>query len=497
MELKDIKKLNQDIYQLDTEISRNAKMMFIATLIFCSLENDFWDTSKLTSLVNFNTSRSPIDDLIELAKKNINNKIQIIDKTKEAVFTSLTIISGVNTKLNNDRSKLQQFVTNFISNYLPLLKDDKNLFLETLYMEVDKKAKGSNEGITLTPDFAAQLMVDLAELDYKKDVVADLASGTGLFSLLSYSVMLNALFEDKKNKKITQEEFKRYENRLYNSIIANDFDSKMVTLCLANFIIKKLNTEFLQNEDIFNMQKSSFNYKDTEGNLLNIKPTKGILNPPYEDNYKPVEILLKTIELIKTNESHGEKVIVIIPPQKFGQKKEVFKKILDFARLQSVIKMQNDLFIDSGQTPSTCIFVFNLDREHRETDFIHYYDFSNSGYVYLKDSGMVDKNKTHSELKKELLAKIKSDKQEEYVSQFIRDWSNFYEVSKDLEITSKIKPNLIASSKEEADVTFENVIIKKMIKEKQALIDSVNNEFKDTDKTFENYIINILSEEIW
>jgi hypothetical protein len=496
MDLKDIKKLNQEIYQLDTEISRNAKMMFIATLIFCSLDNDFWDISKLTSLVNFNTSKSPIDDLIELAKTNINSKIQIIDKTKDAVFTSLTIISGVNTKLNNDRSKLHQFVSSFVTNYLPLLKDDKSLFLETLYMEVDKKAKGSNEGITLTPDFAAQLMVDLAELDYKNDVVADLASGTGLFSLLSYSVMLNALSEDKKNNKITVEEHKQYEARLYNSIIANDFDSKMVTLCLANFIIKKLNTEFLQNEDIFNMQKSSFNYKDSKGELLNVNPTKGILNPPYEDNYKPVDILLKMIELIKTNQSRGEKVVVIIPPQKFGQKKENFKKILDYARLQSVIKMQNDLFTDSGQTPSTCIFVFGLDREHRETDFINYYDFTASGYVYLKDSGMVDKNKTHKKLKKELLNKIKHAKQEEFISSFVRNWSNFYEVNKELEFTSKIKPSLIASSKEEADITLENITIKKMLKEKQELIDSVNNEYKDTDNQLENYIIDILSEEL-
>ena len=495
MELKDIKNLNQRIYELDTVISRNAKMMFIATLIFCSLEKEFWDIKKLTSLVNFNTSKSPVDDLILLAKNNIEN-IQIIDKTKEAVFTSLTIISGVNTKLNSDRVKLQQFVATFITDYLPLLKNDKTLFLETLYMEVDKKAKGSNEGITLTPDFAAQLMVDLAELDYRKDVVADLASGTGLFSLLSYSVMLNDMNDDYKNKKITDSEYKIYSERLYNSIIANDSDSKMVTLCLANFIIKNLNTEFIQNEDVFEMQKSTFKYKDARGNDLNINPSKGILNPPYEDSYKPVDLLLKMIELIKDNKSTSEKVVVIVPPQKFGQKKDVFKKILDYSTLQSVIKMQDDLFTDSGQTPSTCIFVFCLNREHRETDVIHYYDFTNSGYVYLKDSGMVDKNNTHDILKSELLNKVKNAKQEEYVSSFVRDWSNFFEVNKELEITARIKPSLIASSKEEADITLENITIKKMLKEKQDLIDAVNNEYKDIDQKLENYIIDILSEEV-
>jgi hypothetical protein len=486
MELAKIKNLNQNIYALDTEITRNAKMMIVAVLIFCSLNKDFWDTSKLTSLVNFNTSKSPIDDLIALAKSEIDKK-PLLNKTKEAVYTSLTIITGVNTKLNKDRTKLQEFVKTFITDYLPELKNDKTLFLETLYMEVDKKAKSANEGITLTPDFAAQLMVDLAELDYKKDVVADLCSGTGLFSLLSFSVMLNNLNEDKAKNKITEQEYRAYAKRLYNSIVANDFDSKMVTLCLANFIIKGLNTELLYNENIF----------DLEASLLNVDPTKGILNPPYEDEYKPVEIVLKNIKLIKTvNAATNEKVIVIIPPQKFGQKKDIFKQILDYATLKSVIKMQDDLFTDSGQTPSTSIFVFDLTREHKQTDIIHYYDFTTSGYVYLKDSGMVDKNKQHGKLKADLLDKITKSTQTLKTSAFIRTWNNFFEVNKELETSAQINPNIIANSKEEADITLENITIKKMLKEKQALIDAVNNEYKDANGELENYIINILSEDI-
>ena len=484
MELAKIKSLNQSIYALDTEITRNAKMMVVATLIFCSLNKDFWDTTKLTTLVNFNTSKSPIDDLITLAKTEVD-KLQLLDKTREAVHTSLTIISGVNTKLNKDRVKLQEFVRSFITGYLPELKDDKTLFLETLYMEVDKKAKGANEGITLTPEFASALMVDLAELDYRTDVVADLCSGTGLFSLLSYSVMINNLKADKAS--LTPQQYNDYQKRLYSSIVANDFDAKMVTLCLANFIIKGLNTELLYHENIFDLQTSS----------LNVDPTKGVLNPPYEDEYKPVEIVLQNIKLIKTvGATKNEKVVVIIPPQKFGQKKDIFKKILDYATLKSVIKMQDDLFTDSGQSPSTSIFVFDLTREHKQTDIIHYYDFTNSGYIYLKDSGMVDKNKKHDKLKAELLHKVRNAKPVPYVSSFVRGWENFFEVNKELEITTQINPNLIAGSKEEADITLENITIKKMLKEKQALIDACQNEYKDTNGKLKDYIIDILSEEI-
>ena len=39
-----------------------------------------------------------------------------------------------------------------------------------------------------------------------------------------------------------------------------------------------------------------------------------------------------------------------------------------------------------------------------------------------------------------------------------------------------------------------NITIKKMLSEKEELVKSVNNNFKDEDGSFENYIIDILSE---
>lgn len=468
--------------------------MFIATLIFCTLNKDFRNPNKTTSVVNFVASSNPIDDLLDLAKRELSKK-NIVDKTLESVKSSLNIIHGVNTKLYKDRTSLQKFVLDFVAEYIPYLQEDENLFLETLYMEIDKKAKNNDKGITLTPKFAAQLMVDLAELDYKNDVVADLGSGTGLFSLLSYSTMLNSLEKDKKDSKLTDDDYRKYKSRLLDSIIANDFEPKMVTLCLANFILKDLNTMLIMNEDVFDINKSSFEFEDQKGKKYNLNPTKGILNPPYEDTYRPIEIVRKTIELIKDNNESKEKVVVIVPPQKFGQKKEEFNKILNLARLESVIKMQDDLFTDSGQSPSTCIFVFNLQRSHEKTDVVHYYNFKESGYVYLKDSGMVDKYSTHESKKEELLDRILKSTNTMKKSSFERKWTNFYEVYDEIEVDTLIDPDRIKINKEDADVTLENITIKKMLKEKNELINAANNAYIDEDRLFENYIISILSEE--
>ncbi|MGP1414163.1 MAG: N-6 DNA methylase [Bacillales bacterium] len=253
MKLSDIKRINQRIYTLDTDISRNSKVIFIAALVICLTRNkDFRNLSKLTTLIDFNNEKvKPIDQLIEFAVKEIDN-MGLQESTRAAVKNSFKLISGVNTNLDRDRYEFQKFIAEFISNDFASIQPS-DLFFENLYMEIDRKASKSDAGIVLTPIFIAQLMVDLAEIDYKKDVIADLCSGTGLFSLLSYSKMLSDMENDYKNGIITKEESDKYHERLLNSIVANDNEPKMVTLCLANFLLKSLNFELLYCGDILTL----------------------------------------------------------------------------------------------------------------------------------------------------------------------------------------------------------------------------------------------------
>lgn len=60
MELKEIKKINQRIYELDEKITRSNKTIFISTLLFCLTRNkDFQDATKLTTLINFASQPPP------------------------------------------------------------------------------------------------------------------------------------------------------------------------------------------------------------------------------------------------------------------------------------------------------------------------------------------------------------------------------------------------------------------------------------------------------
>ena len=489
MQLKDIKNLNQRIYQLDETINRNSKVIFISALVFCLKNPDFLNPSKLTTNIDFvSESKKPIDQIIAYAVKELE-KLHLQEKTLKAVKDSLATIRGVATGLDTKRNEFKTFVSDFITKWYVSIKPE-DLFFETLYMEIDKKAKNIDKGTVLTPNFIAGLMIDLAEIDYKTDVIADLNSGTGLFSLLSYSRMLKSIEEDYNNNKITRDEKVEYTKRLYNSIIANDNDPKMVTLCLANFLLKTLNENLLFYEDVLKLEKSNFKLDDN----TRIQPTKAILNPPYEDSFKPLEIVEKNLNLIQ-NGNNNNKLVVIIPPQKFGQKRDVFSRILNLARLETVIKTQDDLFKDNDAGQPASIFVFSTSRSHKKDDVIHYYNFTDTGYVYLKDSGLVDKNNTFAGKKADLLSKIANSTNSVKKTSFIRTWNNFYEVDKEIEVDTQIDPSKVRYSKEEADVTLENIKIKRMLAEKNELIKSQGNNFKDVDGSFENYILEILSED--
>jgi hypothetical protein len=215
------------------------------------------------------------------------------------------------------------------------------------------------------------------------------------------------------------------------------------------------------------------------------------LNPPYEDEYKPIEMVKKSIELIK-NENEKNRLILIIPPQKFSQNKDIFFKILNLSSLKNVIKMQDDLFSDSGSTPSTCILTFSTEKEHDKNSAIRYYNFTDSGFVYLKDSGIVDKNKTHINKRNELLISLKSEIKKELDD---RNFSNFYDVINPKLITNNLDPNKVKLNKDEADISYENALIKRMLSEKNKILKEKNNEYVDTDGILEDYLLKILEED--
>lgn len=141
MELREIKGINQRIYELDTDITRSSKVIFIATILFCITKNkDFLNANKLTTLIDFTSEKKkPIDQLIDLAKTEIK-ELNLQKNTEKAIMDSLKTIEGVSTGLDKDRTRFKDFLYDFITKWFSSIKPS-DLFLETLYMEIDKRLK--------------------------------------------------------------------------------------------------------------------------------------------------------------------------------------------------------------------------------------------------------------------------------------------------------------------------------------------------------------------
>lgn len=491
--LNSIKKYHDALFY--AHVTDKEKMVLTTVITVAFMVNDF-DT-KYREWILGHPDLTPIQALIKISTDHLTSQgiegnflTQIIN-----TWNSLSTKVSLNRKSDESQDSIDliELIDIYNREIISHVRQADQDFLGKLFAEISGKGANTKDGIVLTPGFIANVMVDLLDLDYKTDVVFDGASGSGALLINSYIKMRDDIYKDHQNGVISNEERTLYLNRLNSSVYANDIDAQMALLTLCNFSLFSVDIHNVKLGDFFNIDK---NYID------NSSINKGILNPPYEyDSAKFTEHLISRIANSDVDKKN-KRVVVICPPQAFGKltspsKKEApyFKTILDKSTLEYVIKVQDNAFVESGVSVGTSIFSFNLSKPHGKDDYVVYYDFSDSGYVYLKDSGLVNKGDTFLDKKELMLGTIKEvHDMTEDVSD--RGWNNFFEVPEVKNFRVKLDlEGIINRDKQAADITRENQLIKKMLLEKQELIDSVGNKIPRTDE-LENYLIDILSEEV-
>jgi len=408
------------------------------------------------------------------------------EKTILTLWTGMKAKNSLNT-FKNGEYNLINIIKTFIEKCKPYVASTKKEntfdFLGKMFAELNGKGAKGKTGIVLTPTFLADFMTDLLKLDYKKDIVFDACCGSGTFLTMAYMKMYNDLEKDFAENKLTPEEHDSYLKRLSTSVYGNDNDETMALLCLINFLLLGIDIHNVTLDDCF---KLNGNYFDSRS--IN----KGILNPPFE--YGPSDFCNYLIERIKSDSSKEEKKFCIIcPPQSMGKKADILSKILNMSTLKAVLEVQGDAFQESNISFGTSIFLFDLDRQQLKTDKIVYYDFSDTGYVYYKDSGLVDKYDQFETKKKNALDTIENlEALPERKS--TRTWTSFFDIPEVNNFVISIDPTEVQlGNVEETDLTKANQEIKTILKEKQELIDSVGNKIPNTEE-FENYLVEILSE---
>lgn len=335
-----------------------------------------------------------------LAKNMINDvldwfeKEQVGDKKIEVLKSKYATIRGMFSDENKD---LRGLIANMEENIDNFKKTNRYYdVLGQLYIAFLRYANTSNDlGVVLTPTHITEFFADIADVN-KGSIVFDNCTGTCGFLIASMSKMI----EDAKGDNTIIQSIKQKQ------LIGVEYVDKMYCLAASNMAIHgdgKTNIYYengLNPNVIKEVQKRQCNGKS-------LRPTIGMLNPPYKaDKKKDVEEL----EFVKWNLEalvEGGTCVAIIPMQcaisTKGKTLLLKKELLEKHTLEAVFSMPDELFYNSDKSVVTCIMAFTAHKPHPKDKETFFGYFKNDGFEKRKKLGRIDVHNKWGEIKEEWL----------------------------------------------------------------------------------------------
>lgn len=289
--------------------------------------------------------------------------------------------------------------------YVPFQNEEKQDILGRAYkIFLSRSGKIDNKNIIITPDHIKNLMVKLARLNLN-DVVIDTCTGTGGFLMEAMEKLNNLAKDDESMLKNIKE----------HKLIGFEIDSTLFALACSNmFLHGDGRSNMLYRNSLLETDKKQKFINNKDELLFNFireqKPTKCIINPPYEKN-KPIKFVHQAIDYLEPN----GKLIVIMPSptltknQKDGDN-SLTGKLLKKARLDYVIKMPLQIFSEQGRTVNTSIFGFTK-MPHEPDDEVLFYNLKDDGLVSIQHKGRVDKFNRWNDIENQILQAVKNSKE--------------------------------------------------------------------------------------
>lgn len=271
--------------------------------------------------------------------------------------------------------------------YMPFRSDEKLDILGRAYKTFLKRAgKVDNKNIILTPDHVKNLMVKLARLS-AEDVVLDTCTGSGGFLMQAMETMIkDANADQERIKSITEKQ-----------LIGFEIDPVLFSLACSNmFLHGDGRTNMLYRSSLLDLSVPQDSIVFDE--IKKLKPTKVIINPPYEKG-NPIKFTKQALDFL---ESNGTLIIIMPNPTLSTNVGKLTDEILKIAKLDFVIKMPVAIFKEQGRTVYTSIFGFTK-TPHRKDDEVVFYELKDDGLVSVQHKGRIDKYKKWEEIESDIL----------------------------------------------------------------------------------------------
>lgn len=386
----------------DEDIVRDTeRSLFFSGLMIALKDNTFRNSYKTIQAPSIDETRSANSKILEAHILN-DSIVSAITRQLESKINNLSkeynwkdkfsFIKTIDYPLIKYKKLIKLIEDNI---FVPFENEEKQDILGRAYkIFLSKAGKVDNKNIILTPDHIKTLMVKLARLSLE-DVVLDTCTGSGGFLMESMETMIALAKGNEKTIKEIREK----------RLIGFEIDSVLFALACSNMFLHgdgRTNLIFrssLLNDGHDNMVNSDDN--ELLAFIKSCKPTKVIINPPYENN-KPIKFCLQAIDYLENN---GKLIIIMPTPTLTHNQNGDTEELLKKAKLEFVIRMPERLFSEQKRTVNTSIFGFTK-TPHQENDTVLFYDLSDDGFVSIQHKGRVDKNKRWPQKETEIIEAI-------------------------------------------------------------------------------------------
>ena len=274
--------------------------------------------------------------------------------------------------------------------FKPFKVNEKQDILGRAYkIFLSRAGKAENKNIILTPDHIKALMVKLAQLT-KDDVVLDTCTGSGGFLMESMETMI-ALSNGapEKIKSIKEKQLIGFEvdSVLFALACSNMFlhgDGKTNLLYRSSLLNIQEGEDDGDNEDLLRCVVNSTD-EDLLAYIKSLKPTKGIINPPYEKN-NSIRFAIQALQYL---ENYGKLIIIMPTPTLTQNQNGLTEELLKMAKLDFVIKMPENLFSEQQRGVHTSIFGFTKTPHDKDCEVL-FYTLKDDGLISVQHKGKLD-----------------------------------------------------------------------------------------------------------
>ena len=363
-----IKKLN-DTLHIDKVAEGDRALLISATLI--ALERPSFQHAYLAETRPKALARMTVDAAMDSLRD------AGVDGDRLAVIRQGFGFLPTSPVLSSKAGELKEIINSIDENVNSFRKTHQYRdVLGSLYIEFLRHANSDKGlGIVLTPPHITELFAELARVD-ANSIVYDSCAGTGGFLI---SAMKKMVADAKGNARV--------ERRIKQSQLHGvELQSSIYPLAVSNMFVHQDGKTNILHRDCFDDEVVKY--------IASLKPTVGLLNPPYKaDKKRDVEELAFVACNLRSLHPGGT-CVAIVPMQsalsQHGSIADWKRDLLSRHTLEAVCSMPNELFFNSKVGVVSCVMVFTAHKPHPKNKEVFLGYFKNDGFEKRKIGGRQD-----------------------------------------------------------------------------------------------------------